>query len=278
MQLATRFNHASPALRSREPLSDDQLRRVAPSIFADAAHASRSARYTYIPTSTVLGGLRKEGFEPFMVTQARVRDDGKREYTKHMVRMRHASQIEDTEAAEVVLINSHDGSSSYQLLCGLFRFVCSNGLVCGDTLGEIRVQHKGKIVDEVIEGAYEILGGFGRVRESRDAMRSVTLAEGEAQAFARAALSLKYEPDVTKPAPITEAQLLRPRRAADTSPDLWSRLNTVQENIIAGGLPARAVNGRRQSTRAVQGIDQNVKLNRALWTLAEEMRRLKTTS
>jgi hypothetical protein len=73
--------------------------------------------------------------------------------------------------------------------------------------------------------------------------------------------------------------MLRPRRFADTSPDLYTTLNVVQENAIRGGL--RGVsrqNGRRRAvtTRAVTGIDQDVKLNRALWTLAEEMRKLKT--
>jgi len=65
--LASRFASHSPALRSDYPLSDDQIRRVAPSIFADAPHESRSERYSYIPTATVLTELRKEGFQPFMV-------------------------------------------------------------------------------------------------------------------------------------------------------------------------------------------------------------------
>jgi len=87
MQLASRFAFHSPSLRSDYPLSDDQIRRVAPSIFADAPHESRSERYSYIPTAAVLTELRKEGFQPFMVTQTRVRDEGKREHTKHMLRL-----------------------------------------------------------------------------------------------------------------------------------------------------------------------------------------------
>jgi len=275
MQLASRFGRNSPALRSNEPLSDDQLRRVAPSIFAEAAHVSRSERYTYIPTSTVLAGLRKEGFQPFMVAQTRVRDDSKREHTKHMLRLRHASQINDAEANEVILLNSHDGTSSYQMLSGLFRYACSNGLVCGETLADIRVPHKGKVVEEVITGAFEVLDGFDLVRESRDGMRDVTLDAAEADIFARAALALKYEPSDTEPPPVTESQVLRPRRAADSAPDLWSTFNVLQENLVRGGLPARMKNGRRQNTRPVEGLDTNVKINRALWMLAEEMRRLK---
>ena len=124
MQLASRFSHRSPVLRSNHPLSDDQIRAVAPSIFADTPHESRSERYSYIPTATVLTELRKEGFQPFMVCQTRVRHEDRRDYTKHMLRLRHASQINGDEANEVVLINSHDGTSSYQMLAGMFRFVC----------------------------------------------------------------------------------------------------------------------------------------------------------
>lgn len=77
-----------------------------------------------------------------MVTQTRVRDDGRRDFTKHMLRLRHASQINDTEANEIILLNSLDGTSSYQMLAGMFRFVCSNGLVCGNTVADVRVKHK----------------------------------------------------------------------------------------------------------------------------------------
>ena len=274
MKLASRFASHSPSLRSSSPLTDDQIRAVAPSIFAADKHVSRSDRYTYIPTGDVLTALRKEGFEPFMVCQTRVRQDDRRDFTKHMVRMRHARHIGDAEANEIVLLNSHDGTSSYQLISGLYRYVCSNGLVFGDTFSDVRVHHKGEIVDRVIEGAYEVLDGFDLVRERRDGMRAITLDAGEQAVFARAALALKYEPDPLKPAPITEAQVLEPRRAEDMRSDLWATFNRTQESLVNGGLLGRGATGRRMRTRPVLGIEQNVKLNRALWMLAEEMRRL----
>ena len=65
--------------------------------------------------------------------------------------------------------------------------------------------------------------------------------------------------------------------------NLWGVFNVVQENVIRGGqkgwverLDARGrAQTRRASTRAVAGIDGNRDLNRALWTLAEEMAKLK---
>lgn len=273
--LASRFASRSPVLRSDSPLSDDQIHRVAPSIFADAPHESRSQRYAYIPTATVLTELRKEGFQPFMVTQTRTRHEDRRDYTKHMIRLRHASQINARgEANEIILLNSHDGTSSYQMLAGMFRFVCSNGLVCGDTVADVRVPHKGDVAGQVIEGAYQVLHGFDRALESRESMQAITLNEGEAEVFARAALSLKYD-DPDKPAPITESQILMPRRFDDRRPDLWSVFNRTQENLTKGGLHGRSANGRRQQTRPVQGIDSDIRLNRALWLLADGMRQLK---
>ncbi|QNI00349.1 DUF932 domain-containing protein [Shewanella algae] len=273
--LASRFVSRSPILRSDSPLSDDQIQRVAPSIFADAPHESRSQRYAYIPTAAVLTELRKEGFQPFMVAQTRTRHEDRRDYTKHMIRLRHASQTNGAEANEIILLNSHDGTSSYQMLAGMFRFVCANGLVCGDTVADVRVPHKGDVAGQIIEGAYEVLSGFEHVKESRDAMRAVTLDDGEAEVFARSALTLKYDPTNNKPAPITESQILMPRRFDDRRPDLWSVFNRTQENLTKGGLSGRSANGRRQRTRAVQGIDSDVRLNRALWLLADGLRQLK---
>ena len=273
--LASRFASRSPVLRSASALTDDQIRAVVPSIFADAPHESRSLRYSYIPTVAVLDELRKEGFQPFMVTQTRVRNEDRRDFTKHMIRLRHAGQTNARgEANEIILLNSHDGTSSYQMLAGMFRFVCSNGLVCGDTVADVRVPHKGDVTAQVVEGAYRVLSDFDNARESRELMQEITLDDGEAEVFARAALSLKYD-NPGKPAPVSESQILLPRRAEDTKPDLWSVFNRTQENLTKGGLSGRTANGNRQKTRPVLGIDQNIKLNRALWLLADGMRQLK---
>src|SRR3954454_24016993 len=109
--LATRFARHTYVIRSESPLLEEQMRVAAPSIFAEGKHVSRSERYTYIPTIEVLRGLRKEGFAPFMVAQSKSRIEGKTEFTKHMIRMRHASdeagQVRARpEANEIILINS----------------------------------------------------------------------------------------------------------------------------------------------------------------------------
>ena len=208
-----------------------------------------------------------------MVTQTRVRHDDRREFTKHMIRLRHASQINGSEANEIILLNSHDGTSSYQMLAGMFRFVCKNGLVCGDTTADIRVPHKGDVSRRVIEGLTKCWTASRQPMSPARVCRRSRWIEGEAEVFARSALALKYDSD--KATPITEAQVLAPRRYGDDNADLWSVFNRTQENLMRGGITGRSANGRRQRTRPVQGIDQSVRLNRALWLLADGMRRLK---
>ncbi|MCO1175759.1 DUF945 domain-containing protein, partial [Escherichia coli] len=103
-----------------------------------------------------------------------------------------AGQITGQHVPEIILLNSHDGSSSYQMLPGYFRAICTNGLVCGQSLGEVRVPHRGNVVDSVIEGAYEVVGVFDRIEEKRDAMQSLVLPPPSRQALAQAALTYRY--------------------------------------------------------------------------------------
>lgn len=272
--LAATFGRNSTFLKQDSPLSNDQLMTVAPSIFAEDKHDSRSIRYTYIPTIHVLEGLRREGFQPFFAAQSKSRIEGKSEFTKHMIRLRRADMVVADEANEIILINSHDGTSSYQMLAGVFRFVCMNGMVTGDKVEDIRVPHRGNIIDNVIEAAYTIVDEFEEVDESIQVMKSIRLSEPEQAAFAKAALILKYD-DAEKDPPIRPTQLLLPKRSADATDDLWTKFNTVQENLMRGGQPGRDAAGHRTRTRPVQSIDKNVKLNRALWVLADEMARIK---
>lgn len=272
-RLTTRFGRYAHIVRSPVPLQNVQLMQVVPSVFAENKHESRSERYTYVPTIQILEALRKEGFHPFYAAQSRVRDASNQEHTKHMLRFRHAANIEAGEANEIILINSHNGTSSYQMLSGVFRFVCKNGVVCGESFNDIRVPHKGDILSQVIEGAYTVLDDFKRVDEQVTSMKSLVLGEAQQRAFARAALTLKYD-ESKQTVPVTENDVLAVRRTADNSPDLWTTFNRVQENMVRGGMRARGANGKRFTTRPIYGIDQCVKLNRALWTLAEEMKKI----
>ena len=272
MQLATHFGNNSHSIRSHIPLTDEQIEFVAPSVFAKEQHSSRSEKYAYIPTSFILSGLREQGFQPFFAAQSRTRDAGNAPFTKHMLRMRHASQINADSANEIILVNSHNGTSSYQLFAGVLRFVCKNGLICGEEIADYRVRHTGNVRDSVIDGAFEVLESFDRVDESMEAMKSISLDNCQQQAFAKAALTLRF--DSIEDAPVTEAAILTPRRLEDKGSNLWTVFNRTQENLLKGGLRGRNKEHKLVTTRAVNGMDASIKLNRALWVLSEEMAKL----
>lgn len=277
-------SYFSTSHRNDAALTLDQLRNVAPSAFAEDKHESRSRRYTYIPTVTVVEALMNEGFQPFRAVQGTSRIEGKENFTKHMIRFRHESnldmQVGDT-FPEVVLINSHDGTSSFILYGGAYRKTCMNGMVVSDsTIDSIKIPHMGQIVDRVVEGSFQIVAKSRVVIDSAHEWGQLQLTTGEQNAFAEAAHELRFadaEGEVTTP--IQPTQLLQPRRSADAGNDLWRTFNRVQENVIRGGLHGYQRDDlnrlRRVTTRQIKGIDQDVKLNRALWVLTEKMAELK---
>jgi hypothetical protein len=192
-----------------------------------------------------------------------------------MVRMRHKSLANAAGSAfEIILVNANDGTSSYQMIPGFFRFVCANGLFVGDSFGDVKVRHTGDAVSEVIEGAYTVLQDAPRAIDQMQEFKGTPMRAEESLVLAEAAHMLRFPKQyeegaqASDKAPIAAQSLLRARRSADQEGDLWTSLNVIQENVIRGGINGRTVDAhgriRRQRTRAVKGIDQNKSLNRAL--------------
>lgn len=267
-------------VRSTLPLTNDQIARVAPSVFATAPHESRSDRYALVPTYEILQGLRGEGFQPFEARQSHTRVPGKAAFTRHLLRLRHASQVQSAvneTVPEIVLLNSHDGSSSYQLLAGFFRLVCSNGLIAGDITNDIRVTHSGDVQGRVIEGAYRVLDNLKQAGERIDIYKGIDLSVDEMYAFTSAASQLRWPDAATENGPkVRTTDLLQARRSEDVGTDLWSVFNIVQENIIKGGVRVHSASGRRGRGKPITSLNEDVKLNRALFTLADQLAKYKT--
>lgn len=261
------------SIRSDRPLTNPEIRETCPAVFAEHKYEDRSKAYTHVPTMQVIDALRSEGFQPFMVAQTKSKIEAKRGFAKHLIRMRHESMVAAEEANEVILINSHDGASSYQMTAGVFRFVCSNGMVAGDIVDEIRVPHRGNIIDNIIEGRYRVLKNFHRVDESRLHMKSIALSFNERHYMADKALTLRYG---DKRPPVNPDRLLLPFRSSDRATDLWTTFNLIQEYVTRGGTQYYdRETGRYGRTRAITSITENTKVNQDLWGLAEEMRRTK---
>lgn len=263
------------------PPSPTIISSSSPSAFAEGKHESRTERYTYIPTIQVIQALRTEGFMPVAASQGKSKVPGKADFTKHMIRFRREMDLDMLSGegvAETVLINSHDGTSSYWLLEGLFRAACKNGLIVAEgAVQGVKVSHSGKIIDRVIEGSYRVIDNANKAVEVSRSWARISLSSGEIGAFANAATALRF--DDTKQN-IDPATIVAVRRQADAGNDLWSVFNRAQEGLIRGGQSYVSHNPtthreRILRSRPVGSIDRNVGLNQALWTLGEEMAKLK---
>ena len=276
--------HQTHTTKNDRALSEDEIARFAPSVFATEAHASRSERFAPIPTIDILRGLRAEGFEVVGARQSGSRDETRRDFTKHMLRLRkmdgEALRVGDT-LFEIVLKNANDGTSAYDLMGGLFRLICLNGMVVSDqTMGAVKVRHSGKALENVIEGTYRVLGDAQLALAAPEQWAKVKLEREEQVILAQSAHVLRFGDEGGGAAEaITAEALLRPRRSEDRFNDLWTTHNVIQEACIKGGLQGqgRDANNRMRhyTSRPVNSIDADVKLNKALWMLGERMAALK---
>lgn len=284
MTMGSTFKHAkfgrgAVHLESRNgPLDLDQIARAVPSVLAEHKHDSRSDRYTFISTMDIMRGLEEEGFRPFSIMQGGSKDEGKRAFTKHLIRFRNdAMRTVGGAIYEVCLLNSHDGTTSEKMFGGFFKFACKNGLIFFDgNAVEVSIPHKGNVLNDVIEGAFTVVEQGQNACEHVQELQRIELSRPEQLAFARAAAELRFDdPNLIQP-----ERLLLPRRQDDQGSDLWRTFNRIQESTIQGGVAYTQTNPEtnrvtHRHSRPVRSVDGDVKLNRALWKLAEEMAKLK---
>ena len=256
-----RFSRPSvqTSFRANRPLTAGEISYYAPSVLANEAHESRGERYTYIPTGDVLQALSTHDFLPYEVRQTKVRDQDRREHTKHMVRLRHASaDIRTGEVPEIILVNSHDGTSSYQIMAGFFRMVCSNGLIAGDINTDVRVRHSGDVVGDVIEGSFEVLQNLQEIERRKESYKAIELLPKEQLILAEEAVKLRWgEESTINPRRLLEqiAAARRQTRSPQTASGVVQAAATMvapATGVSVAALPASAtsVSTSRPSTSA----------------------------
>ena len=209
-------------------LSLEAVRQQAPAVFAPSADEHRSSRYTFIPTEKVLGGLMQAGFVPVEARQTQARSASPL-YARHILRLRRRFEtvaLSDS-VPEIVFLNSHDGSTAYQLRMGLYRAICTNGLIVSrGAFPTFSVAHRGNVVDDVVAHALGLSERFDILASQVERMEHRRMLGDEQVVFAARALTLRF-PDVAQ-AGMAPSALLNCRRTEDAGDDLYSVLNRVQ--------------------------------------------------
>lgn len=253
-------------------LTNDTLRSRAPSIFALGPMIGVSHRYTFVPTARIIEGLRELDWVPVDVEEQRIRNESRRGFQKHLLRFRRAEQMEtlDEWNVELVLMNSHDAGCAYQLHAGIYRRLCSNGLVMSESsFSALRFRHAGLEPEEVVRASLRLMEFMPQVGERIQRFREHHLDARASLNFASQALLLRYP--TLEEAPVDAETLLKARRPEDEGSDVWLTVNRVQQNLCSGGVSdcRRDKRGRLRSVRMLRGIDSKVSVNKGLWELAE---------
>ena len=249
-------------------------------------HASSrvSEKYAFIPTTRALAVMADYGWHPVQAAEARTRIVENVGYQKHMIRLANVRFNQEmavgSSIPQIILINAHGGGAAFQLMTGIFEKICSNGLIVAKSKEEsARVAHRG-YADEYMEAAVKaVMESFDDALRLTDDFKALSLDPGERRAFAEAAIELRFDGEAYSVSP---DQMLYTHRAAEKEPTLYNTLNIVQEKVIRGGVkmlstsaPEPGKPSRRRQANAVNSINENVRLNKALWVLAERMAELK---
>ena len=255
-----------------QSISLDQLRSQLPQAFVSSPSNRVSARYTFIPTSQILEDLDTLGWKVRSITNPKYKSVAKQAHGKHLVRLFHPdiniSSGEDVNHVEIALYNSSDGTSRFRIEVGIFRMVCSNGLVIkSHDFGGINMKHMNYSFAALKTSVETMIAGLPNVVTKINTFTARLLNESEMTTLAQQAYGLRNSG--RQATAIEIATILHPRRTEDAPNNLWTVFNRIQEAIITGGSTLVDARGRIRSAKPIRNLDKGLKLNQELWELAE---------
>jgi len=261
-----------------KPLSNIELKSLAPSIFATSPSFEVSEKYAFIPTIEVVDMFRSNGWYPVEAKESFVRLSHNQGYQKHLIRFRHLSDFlsEKEEAVEIVLTNSHNRTSSFIIQAGVFRFICGNGLVVANNIFEkISIRHIGFKEVAVKEAIERIVSNTDKINSKIELYKQIELNYTEELSLARAAKDIRFKPYQE----IDIYTLIKSHRKEDNANDLWTVFNRIQENAIRGGVRGKnIITNRNFTSKPIKSIDSLISINEKLFSLTDRFASIKLSA
>lgn len=258
-------------------LTNKEIVTRCPSAGATGPAAHCSAKYSFVPTMSMVEVLREEGFVPVEARQDARRPDrwGNEQHARHMIKMRIAGTDRVSSqkvmmagaVPELLLVNSSDGSCQFQLKLGLFRMVCSNGLIIMSAIDSVIRTHKALDAAEVIARARALSANTKPLFDKIKTWEKIRLNPLAQRRFAEQALVLRVGAARVKTFDLDTA--LAVRRPEDAEPTLWNIFNRVQEACMQGHIRSKAEAPRAISLGHIRAIGAELDFNEQLWAQAE---------
>jgi len=250
------------SMMSNYSLTLDQIKAVAPSVFTEAKASHLTDKYIQTPTSRVVEDLMNLGWQ---VTKAQeVKSRKYKGFQKHVIVFRHPDIMikganGDDAFPQILLTNSHDGKAAFNFRVGIFRLVCSNGLVVSDAdFNNVSIRHINYTFETLQSKIQEVIAKLPGLVQKINLFKSTQLSEDQMMEFATKAATLRTKQKVNI------MDLLNADRVEDQGSDLWVVFNRVQEKLLGGSYKA----GKRKA-RSVKNFQKDIQINEQLFELAE---------
>ena len=262
-------------------MTKEQLKEVCPLAFAEApTNPDVSGKYLFVNTETIVDDLDKLGWKPVQAAQRKGR--GKATiFSKHMVAFQNPDIMikgkdGDDSFPRIIMTNSHDGMQAFKFSVGIFRLVCSNGLVIADEqFSDFKIKHKGYTFEELRGVVNEAVSDLPNKVQVLNEMKSRILTPDEKNKLALDAMLIRagIEPGSEKAKKFnyddeTIIDILDPKRDEDKGDDLWRVFNVVQEKITQGDFHAALTGAKVRKVRKIKSFEKDLKVNKELFKLA----------
>jgi hypothetical protein len=274
-------------------LSADDIARRAPAVFADSKAERLTDRYQSLRTDTLLPILADYGYQPTQAAQKRSRKiAGLSQHSAHLLAFSKVSDINTSDdiRPEIVLYNSHDGTSSVKLFAGAYRFICSNSIVAGDGFSTT-AYHSRKALSGFEEMLRVTMQNMPAMMDAIERMKQRVIDTDELNDIAKKAAMKRWKflDDAVTDAMIKNGDIqsgvyadrhtLRSvvhniQRAEDVGTDAWTVWNRIQENVLRGHAFVKSVTHkdgevliRERKARPITSVSEHVRINSELWDL-----------
>jgi len=257
------------------PLTETEIREMAPSVYAEEASGHVSDKYTFIPTTQVIEDMAQLGWKVYSAEQRSARTRVRNNFTKHLLRFRN-EELEQINGCypEITLTNSHDGRNAFQFYVGLYQpnNQVSFIITAGD-LGNLRIKHQWYTLDEVRQVTQKVTNHIPTIVEQVDMLTQTTIDVGEQRRYVLDSLKTRWGQDYPN---ILTQVMIEPLRGTNVT--LWDCFNNIQNKIMNGGITYTLPSKRKQTVRAITNVDLKIKINEELWAVTQQYVLKKQTS
>jgi len=274
-------NTIDAKVKAHQALTDSDIEFICPVAFKEKMTKSEikklglSKHYSFVPTSRVINDLRTMGWNPVDAVQVKARKKETNGYQKHMITFENDSYKKEgtTEYPQLLLTNSHDGGNAFTLSAGIFRLVCSNGLVLKtEDYGTSRLVHKGYSFEAIQDLVNDFVATIDETLTRITAMKEVELTKNQQMEFAKLAALLRFTEKSYNEDNIADVvdldDLLSHERKEDAGDGLWEVYNRVQESIVQGKFHYKGGNKKTRKARPIKNFKQSIDVNKKLSELA----------